>query len=228
MKQNSASTQTTFWARQSFAGKLAISLFVWPAIAGIFIALLFSNIIPNPNLMQFEIALSIVYAILWSIFLEIANHGRVWDPKQKGYKMLSKRWLRIPFMLCIGFMFGYSSFVWAYPWLFTNMAGTMKSMDFVVTGWDSGGRRGCSRPKIGHALFQDSPGALCVNEDAYKQMPPGTHLRIVGPQTFLGINTEKMYIVKLSTKQNTHPKQQQNDLGIGINADKIYKRRSSQ
>lgn len=190
------STRPTFWARQSLMGKSLISLFMWPTIAGTFIAMLYANIIPNPGLLKLAIGLSIIYALAWSAFLEIANRGKVWDRKKKGSAILRRPWLRVPFTLCIGFMFGYTSFAWAYPWLYTKVAGVKKSEEFIVTGWESGGRRTCSRPEIGHALFQDSPGALCVSSDAHNQMPPGTHLRIVGPETVLGINTDKIYILK--------------------------------
>lgn len=200
MKQISTPSCTTFWERQSLLGKAAVSLFILPPAVGAFIDVMFANIVPNANVINLECALSIAYAGAWSILLEIANRERVWEPNQRGYLMLSRRWLRIPFTFTIGLMFGYSSFVHAYPWLITEIVGTKNSKNFEVTGWAEGGLRTCYRPEVGHLFFEDGSRAFCVSRDARMRMPPGTHLRIAGPETYLGINTDEIYILKSPPK----------------------------
>lgn len=177
-------------------GKVAISLFLWPQLAGVFIAKLFANIVPNPGVVNVACGLSFVYAVAWSVLLEVAIRGHVWDPNQKRFALLNSRWRRIPAMITVFFLLGYFSFAFAYPWMYTELFGTKHSKEFVVTGWSSGGSKSCFRPRVGHSPFADGPAAFCTSSDGYERMPPGTRLGIVGPETFLGINTDEIYILK--------------------------------
>lgn len=178
--------------------KVTGALLVWPPLAGVAIALVFADIIPDDAARSVEWILVLVYAAAYALFLEAANRRRHWDPAQRGYGVLRRWWLRVPMLFGVGVMFGYCSFVWAYPWLATKAFGEMATIDAVVTGWQNGGGAGCAHPLIGHGLFVDGPRALCVPQNAREMMPPGTHLRIEGPQTVLGINADNFYIVKPS------------------------------
>jgi hypothetical protein len=169
-------------------------------LAGIFVALFFANIIPDPLALKVEGILSIGYAIGWVTLIEVANRGRVFDSRQRGQALVSKRWCRIPLMFLVGLMFGYTSCVWAYPWLITEIFGTKDSLYLRVIGWEGGGRT-CSRPSVGHRLFVDGPRALCVSSNARARMPVGAYLRIVGPKTSLGMNSNEIYVLKSPPKQ---------------------------
>jgi hypothetical protein len=185
--------RSTFWERQSLLGKLAISVFVWPQLAGALGAYFFANIIPSPLTLKVGLVGGAALAFVWAGFLEMANKGRVWDLTQRSQRLMSRIWLRAPLSACFGFMFAYSSLTWAYPWLINEIAGKPGEQSFVVVGWHEGGRKSCSGPDVGHSLLRDAPRALCVSADAESKMRPGTRLRIEGPATRLGINTQTLY-----------------------------------
>lgn len=182
----------TFWERQSLRRKIAISVFVWPQLAGLLGAIFFANIIPSTLTLRVGLVGGGILALVWAAFLEVANKGRAWDLTQRSQRLLSRTWLRVPFEACLGFMFAYSSLAWTYPWLITEIVGKSGEQFFVVVAWHQGWGKSCSSPDLGHSLFRDPPRALCVSANAESKMRPGTWLRIEGPVTPLGIITQKL------------------------------------
>jgi hypothetical protein len=61
--------------------------------------------------------------------------------------------------------------------------------------WEGATGRSCRRPEIGYNTFVLAPHALCVRSDAQARMPPGASIRVVGPQSALGLNAREIYSI---------------------------------
>jgi hypothetical protein len=110
-------------------------------------------------------------------------------------KILKYRWSRVPFILAVAFMFGYLACAWGYSWLYNKAFGSVITKTFTVTGWEGATGRSCPRPEIGYNTFVLAPHALCVRSDAQTRMRPGESIRVVGPQSVLGLNARDIYSI---------------------------------
>ncbi len=106
--------RATFWARRSLGGKVAISLFIWPQLIGL-VASRFLNIVPSQLAINIGLFGGAAIAAMWVALIEMANRGRSWDESQRSQRWIEHIWVRVPFMACVGFMFGYSSLAWTCP-----------------------------------------------------------------------------------------------------------------
>jgi hypothetical protein len=118
-------------------------------------------------------------------------------------------WPAVPFMAAVGFMFGYTTFAWGFPWLYNKAFAPVVSKEVVVTGWEQASRGSCRRPEIGYNTFVIAPHALCARLEARERMVPGTWIRLVGPESILGMNVQEIYSLKRQPVRMEIPNLQQ-------------------
>jgi hypothetical protein len=167
---------------------------------GAFAGLWVSNVIPSTAGMYGGAICGGVNGLIWVALLErnlrnptLRNAPAIRDVR--AIKILKYRWSRVPFILAANFMFGYMAFAWGYPWLYNKTFGSVVTKTFTVTGWEGTTGRSCPRPEIGYNTFVLAPHALCVRSDAQARMPRGASIRVVGPQSILGLNARDIYSI---------------------------------
>ncbi len=167
---------------------------------GVFVGLWASNVIPSTPGMHCGVICGGVNGLIWVALLErnlrnpALRHASAIRDVQT-VKILKYRWSRVPFMGAVAFMFGYMAVAWGYPWLYNKAFGSVVTQTFTVTGWEGATGRSCPRPQIGYNTFVLAPHALCVRSDAQARMPPGASIRVVGPQSVLGLNARDIYAI---------------------------------
>jgi len=194
-----------FWRAQSPRMKIISPLLViyfFTLIVGTFIGLLLSNIVPSKAGVYFGATCGGLNGLMWVILLERNMRKRNLSRPPtinvvREDKLLMRGWTRVPFMLSIGFVFGYTSFAWGYPWLYNMAFAPVVSKEVSVTGWESASRGSCRRPEIGYNTFVIAPHALCANLDARQLMQPGTLIRLVGPESIFGMNVQEIYALEV-------------------------------
>ena len=163
---------------------------------GVFVGMWASDVIPSTAGMYGGVICGGVNGLIWVALLErnlrsptLRNAPAIRNAR--AIKILKYRWSRVSFMLAVYFMFGFMAFAWGYPWLYNKAFGSVVTKTFTVTGWEGTTSRSCPRPEIGSFVL--APHALCVRSDARARMPPGASIRVVGPQSVLGMNAREVY-----------------------------------
>jgi hypothetical protein len=190
-----------FWRAQSPRMKIISPLLLFyfvTLICGTLIGLLLSRIVPSTAGTYFGVTCGSFNGLVWVALLE--RNLRKREPSAvptvravEDSTLLQYVWTRVPLMLCVGFMFGYTAFAWGYPWLYNEAFAPVVSKEVGVTGWENGSRGSCPRPKIGQNTFVIAPHALCADLDARELMQPGMLIRLVGPESVFGINVQEIY-----------------------------------
>ena len=182
--------------RRVFSATMVIYSFT--LFLGDFIGLWVSNVIPSTTGAHLGAIFGSFNGLAWVILLErnLRNHTLSHTPAIRAVRdssALARFWSRGPIMLCVGFLVGYMAVAWGYPWLYNKAFATVVTKTVNVTGWERGGGRNCSRPAIGYNTFVLAPHALCVRSDAQVRMPVGSSIRLVGPESVLGMNVQQIY-----------------------------------
>jgi len=106
---------------------------------------------------------------------------------------ITKLWMKDPFLRSLvcavasGSMFAVAST--GVDWSYTAVFGTVSDRTVTVTSWRSGGYRVCRGPNFAEAPLTSS---VCLDASWKASLSPGTRLILMGRQTALGINTERV------------------------------------
>ena len=106
---------------------------------------------------------------------------------------IAPRWFRDPILRSLATAFGLGCFLAiaasGVDWSYTAVFGTVGDRTVTVTSWRSGGYRVCRGPNFARAPFTSS---VCLDGSWAAKLPPGSRLILMGRQTALGINTERV------------------------------------
>jgi hypothetical protein len=185
----------------SLARLVGIMSFIFIPMLGGLIGIVFSRVVPT----SFGVSLGLIAGGLYGLccvglteYIARRSDERARAARQvsswSDNRILRTVWLRVPFIFLLAFNFGYSAMAWGLAWPINMWIGSPESKVVTVSGWVSGGARGCPHPKVREIGIEASSRALCVSSEAREQMPIGSRLRIEGRSSALGMNVEKIYI----------------------------------
>lgn len=163
------------------------------------LSLLLSPFIPSPLMVRVTLWTAVAVGLFYGLFFwGIGGFG--WNTKAdaavsaaRPSKLLSKPYLRAPFMSLVFFSFAWMGIGSGAPWILTIAIGNNSGATAVVDGWQSRTSRSCSRPTLQHVpLFMMGRRALCIHQSREADMPPGTTLRILGKVSVLGVSPTRI------------------------------------